>query len=367
MKNTFGNNLTVTLFGESHGAAIGCVIDGLSPGIKIDMDFINLCLRQRASSSDISTPRKEADEVEFLSGVKNLVTEGTPVCLIIRNTAKKSSDYAALADTPRPSHADYTAEMKYHGYQDKAGGGHFSGRVTAPLVAAGAIVRCALSGLGIKIGTHIKELHGISDRCFEDIPSDVGTLSGERFPTLSAERGEKMIKEILAAKGKGDSVGGILETAVIGMPAGVGEPWFDTVEGMLAHALFSIPAVKGVEFGDGFAFSDMLGSEANDPFSYSSGKIVTDKNSNGGILGGITSGMPILFKTAIKPTPSISLPQSTVNMSTGENTKISIGGRHDPAIVHRARAVIDAVTALVLADLLITRYGTDFLAGGRDI
>ena len=365
MKNIFGNNLTVTLFGESHGTAIGCVIDGLAPGIKIDMDYVNACLHQRAATSDISTPRREPDSVEFLSGVKDMTTEGTPVCLIIKNTSKKSSDYSELADTPRPSHADYTAEIKYHGYQDKAGGGHFSGRITAPLVAAGAIVRSALSKRGIKIGTHIKELHGVADRDFNDTDKDIDILNISDFPALSGDKADLMIKEILKARENQDSVGGILETVVIGMPAGVGEPWFDTVEGMLAHALFSVPAVKGVEFGDGFALADMTGSEANDPFVYKDGKLTTEKNSNGGVLGGITTGMPIIFKTVIKPTPSISAPQNTVNLKTGENTEITIKGRHDPAIVHRARAVIDAIAALTLADLLVTRYGTDFIAGGK--
>ena len=364
MKNTLGNNLTVTLFGESHGPAVGCVIDGIAPGIKIDTDSIELCLAQRAGDSALSTERRERDKIEFLSGVKNNITEGTPVCIVIKNASQKSTDYSSIEDTPRPSHADFTAEVKYHGYQDNAGGGHFSGRLTAPLVAAGAIIMSALSNKGITIGTHIKELHGITDRSFENFASDISELKSLSFPALDKERSNRMQKEILAARDKGDSVGGILETAVIGIPAGVGEPWFDTAEGMIAHAIFSIPAVKGIEFGDGFAFSDMLGSEANDPYTYENENVVTTKNSNGGILGGITNGMPILFKTAIKPTPSISLPQETVNLKNKGNTIISVGGRHDPAIIHRAGIVVDAITAIVLADLLVTRYGTDFLTRG---
>ncbi len=366
MKNTFGNNLTVTLFGESHGPGIGCVIDGLAPGIKIDMDYINHCLMQRAGDANLSTERRETDKVEFLSGVNDMLTEGTPLSLIIRNTAQKSCEYSYLEDTPRPSHADYTAEMKYHGFQDKRGGGHFSGRLTAPLVAAGAIIRSALSDMGIMIGTHIKELHGASDRNFKNLKEDIELLDNSIFPALSSERAERMKNEILLAKDKGDSVGGILETAVIGISAGNGEPWFDTVEGLLAHAIFSIPAIKGIEFGDGFAFSDMLGSEANDPFAYNSEnhEFVTAKNSNGGILGGITTGMPIVFRTAVKPTPSISIPQNTVNLKTKAGALISITGRHDPAIIHRVRAVVDAVTAIVLADILVTRYGTDFFLRG---
>lgn len=365
MKNILGNNLSVTLFGESHGPAVGCVIDGIAPGIKIDMEYVRQCLNQRAARSDISTPRRESDDIEFISGVKDMTTEGTPICILIRNTAHASSAYDKLESTPRPSHADITAEYKYHGYQDRAGGGHFSGRITAPLVAAGAIIRHALLARGIKIGTHIKRLHGILDADFSNLEADIEKLQAAVFPAISQDSEEKMINEIAVAKSKLDSVGGILETAVIGMPTGIGEPWFDTVEGMLSHALFSIPAVKGVEFGDGFALADMMGSEANDPFIFKDDRILTEKNSNGGILGGITNGMPILFRTAVKPTPSISKEQKTVDLRTGNEAVISIGGRHDPAVIHRARAVVDAVTAIVLADLLVTAYGTDYLAGGK--
>ena len=363
MKNTFGNNLSVTLFGESHGEAIGCVIDGLAPGIKIDGDYIKNCLAQRASRSDISTPRKEADEPIFLSGIKNGVTEGTPICILIKNENKNSSAYSDYEFTPRPSHADLSAEYKYHGYQDKSGGGHFSGRITAPLVAAGAIIRCALENLGIKIGTHIKTLHGICDRDFESLEGDVELLKSSPFPALDKNAEEKMKGEILAAKANLDSVGGVLETVVIGLPGGVGEPWFDTVEGVISHAVFSVPGVKGIEFGDGFKVSEMFGSEANDPYEFNNGKVVTKKNTNGGITGGITNGMPVIFRTAIKPTPSIAKEQSTVDLKSGENVTVSIGGRHDPAIIHRARAVVDAISAIAIGDLLVTRYGTDYLKG----
>lgn len=363
MRNTFGNNLSVTLFGESHGEAIGCVIDGLASGIRIDTDYIDNCLLQRAARSDISTPRKESDKPIFLSGVKNGVTEGTPICILIKNENTNSSAYTDYEFTPRPSHADLSAEYKYHGYQDKAGGGHFSGRISAPLVAAGAVIRCALENLGIKIGTHIKSLHGICDRDFDDYSIDIELLKKLLFPALDSERSDKMKNEILDAREKTDSVGGILETVVIGLPGGVGEPWFDSVESVVSHAVFSVPGVKGVEFGDGFAIADKYGSEANDPYQFVDGKVVATKNSNGGVIGGITNGMPLLFKTAIKPTPSIAKEQDTVNLKTGENVKISIKGRHDPAIIHRARAVIDSVTAIALADLLVTRFGTDFLKG----
>lgn len=364
MKNVFGNNITVTLFGESHAAAVGCVIDGIAPGIKINTGYINTKLAMRAARGDISTPRQERDEVEFLCGVKDGYTEGTPICIVIKNVNTNSSAYDTLEYTPRPSHADYTAECKYAGFQDKRGGGHFSGRITAPLVAAGAIISYALLEKGINIGTHIKFLHGISDRAFNDISSDISELNNKAFPTLDDGKAADMKNEILAAKADGDSVGGVLETAITGVPAGTGEPWFDTVEGVLAHALFSIPGIKGVEFGDGFRLSGMLGSEANDPFALSDGKISTLKNSSGGINGGITNGMPIIFSCAVRPTPSISKPQNTVNLENMTECEISIGGRHDPAIIHRARAVVDAVAAIAIADLLVTRYGTDYLAGG---
>lgn len=363
MKNTFGNNLTVTLFGESHGAAVGCVIDGLAPGIKIDFDYVKHCLIQRAARSDISTPRKEADCPEFISGVKDGITEGTPICILIKNTNVNSNAYADYEFTPRPSHADLTAEYKYHGYQDKAGGGHFSGRITAPLVAAGALIRNALSNLGINIGTHIKSLHGINDRNFGDYESDIAFLHEADFPALDSDTSDKMKREILDAREKLDSVGGVLETVVTNIPKGVGEPWFDTVEGVISHAIFSIPGVKGIEFGDGFAITEKYGSEANDPYTLDGDNVVTLKNSNGGITGGITNGMPVIFRTAIKPTPSIARQQHTVNLKSGEECSISINGRHDPAIVHRARAVVDAVTAISVADLLVTRFGTDFLKG----
>ena len=362
MKNTFGNNLTVTLFGESHGEALGCVIDGIAPGIEVDYEFINTCLAQRGARGDISTARKEPDEPIFLSGVKNGYTEGTPICILIKNKSKMPSAYTEYESTPRPSHADLTAEYKYHGYQDKSGGGHFSGRLTAPIVAAGALIRSALLKNGIRIGTHISYLHGISDRGFDNIFEDVDRLSGSLFPVLSSEASAKMKEEIIKAKSKCDSVGGILECAILGMPEGVGEPWFDSLESVLSHAMLSIPGVKGIEFGDGFALADMLGSEANDPFAYDNGRIVTTKNSSGGILGGISNGMPIIFRLAVKPTPSISKSQATVDLSSGKNTSISVEGRHDPAIIHRVRAVVDALAAIAVADMLITRYGTDYLA-----
>ena len=365
MRNTIGQALSVTLFGESHGAAVGAVIDGLAPGVKIDEEYIRRKMELRRPSGEISTARQEADAPEIVSGVYGGVTTGTPICIIIKNENARSGDYAELKDTPRPSHADYTAEMKYHGHQDPRGGGHFSGRITAALVAAGAIISSALESLGIEIGTHISYLHGIRDRALLGNVEDIRALNSKLFPVLKGEAESQMKIAIMDAKSCGDSLGGILETAVVGMPKGVGEPWFDTVEGTLSHILFSIPAVKGVEFGAGFGFADMTGSEANDPFRMVDGRIVTASNHNGGVLGGITNGMPIIFRTVIKPTPSISCPQDTVSLSRGENATISVGGRHDPAIIHRARAVIDAVTAIALGDLLTQRFGTDYLASGE--
>ncbi|MBQ1261023.1 MAG: chorismate synthase [Clostridia bacterium] len=360
MKNSFGSSVTVTLFGESHGEAIGAVIDGIGSGIKIDLEYINARLEQRKPYGSISTARVEADEVRFLSGVYNGYTTGTPLALIIENKNVKSGDYKAFEDIPRPSHADYTAEVKYGGFQDKRGGGHFSGRITAPLVAVGAILSRALENKGIKIGTHIKSLYKIADEGEILTPRDIDYLNSVKFPTLSKECGEKMTAEIERAAALGDSVGGVLETAVLGIPAGIGEPFFDSAESMLSHIIFSIPGVKGVEFGDGFAIADKLGSEANDELYLDNGTVKTYTNNSGGIQGGITNGMPIVIRTAIKPTPSIFKEQRSVNLKSGEAAILKLSGRHDPAIIHRVRAVIDAAVAIAIADLLTAKYGTDF-------
>ncbi len=361
MKNVYGNNITLTLFGESHGVAIGAVLDGIAAGIQVDEEFIKSQLNLRRSADEISTQRKEADEVKILSGVYNGHTTGTPICFVIENKDTKSTDYSAAYGKARPGHADYTAFVKYGGNEDFRGGGHFSGRVTAPIVAAGAVIISALRNKGIYIGTHIKECAAIADRAFNDLSADILSLNEKAFAVLDESKEEKMRENILKAKEERDSVGGILETAVTGMPAGAGEPWFDTVESMLSHGLFSIPAVKGVEFGAGFAFADMKGSEANDCFTYDNGNISTVTNNNGGINGGITNGMPILFSCAIKPTPSIGKPQQTVDFISGENVTLAVKGRHDPCIVHRARVVVDSITALTLADILVGRYGTEWL------
>ena len=365
MKNTFGTNVLVTLFGESHGPAVGGVLDGLAPGIPLDPAFIRHQLTLRRPQGQISTSRVEGDEFEIVSGVYDGKTTGTPLCIIIRNENVKSADYEELRDLARPGHADYTARVKYHGFADARGGGHFSGRVTAALVALGAVAISALRARGVTLGTHIARLAGVCDRGFSDLFADLALLNGKEFPVLDDAAGDEMRKKILAARDDGDSVGGILETAVTGLPAGVGEPWFDSLEGLLSHGLFSIPGIKGVEFGDGFGMADRRGSETNDAFASENGKIVTKTNHNGGINGGISNGMPIVFRCAVKPTPSIFLPQETVDLSSGESRELRLSGRHDPAIVHRARVVVDSVAALVLCDALSTRYGTDWLGETR--
>lgn len=361
MKNTFGNSVTVTLFGESHGAEIGAVLDGLTPGIAVDTEYISHRLSVRRPDGEFSTERREQDEFRIVSGVFNGRTTGTPICILIPNRDVRDSDYDENRFSARPGHADYAAYMKYHGFEDYRGGGHFSGRLTAALTAAGAIVQNALEKTGVLIGTHILRCADISDREFINHADDIRAIQNKKFPLLDTEKEAPMKQAILDAKESGDSVGGILETAVIGIPAGVGEPWFDSAESVLSHMLFSIPAVKGVEFGDGFALSSMRGSQANDEFKIRDGKIVTATNHNGGINGGITNGMPIVFRCAIKPTPSIAKPQATVDFMRKTECEIKTHGRHDPAIFPRAGVVAESVTALALCDMLAMRFGTDFL------
>ena len=364
MKNTLGENFSVTIFGESHGPYIGVVLDGIAPGIEVNKDFINHQLDLRRPSGKISTKRVETDEFILASGVFNDKTTGTPLTILIPNSVQHSKDYEKTATLARPGHADYTANVKYHGFQDFRGGGHFSGRITAALVAAGGIIIPELEKKGIKIGTHIKSLGGIKDRNFEDYQKDIDFLGGTNFPVLDADKSEQMktLAEKIAAEG--DSVGGVLESVILGMPAGVGEPWFGTLESELSYALFSIPAIKGVQFGDGFDMVDSFGSEFNDSLQIvqdnGKSKVITKTNHNGGINGGISNGMPILFRCAVKPTPSIYKTQDTIDMSKNENAKLNIQGRHDPAIIHRARIVVDSVAAFVIYDALAGRFGTDF-------
>ena len=361
MKNTIGQNVSVTQFGESHGEGIGAVIDGLAAGIEVDEGFIEKQLDLRRPVGKISTPRSEKDNFKILSGVFEGKTTGTPICIVIPNENTKSKDYGEIRFKMRPSHADFTANEKYHGFEDYRGGGHFSGRITAGLVAAGAIAIDTLKKKGIIIGSHISRLGGISDREFKNLEEDINALNQMQFAVLDGEKAEEMQERIIKVRARGDSVGGVIETAVLGLPAGVGAPWFDTVESMISPAVFSIPAVKGIEFGAGFSIAEMMGSQANDPFRAVDGKIITETNRNGGINGGITNGMPVIFRTAIKPTPTIAKEQNTVDIRDNSNTTLIAHGRHDPCIVHRARVVVDSVTAIVLLDLLSSRFGTDWM------
>lgn len=350
------------MFGESHGAGVGVVLDGLCAGLDVNDESIKTALALRAPSMSTDTARRERDAYQILSGVFNGKTTGSPLCLFIpnENTDSKAYEYGVA----RPSHADYTAFCKYGGFEDYRGGGHFSGRVTAGIVAVGAILKDALKRLGVTIGTHILECANVRDNEFNDIKNEVLTLDCVKFPVLNEEKGKQMIAKIEDAKANLDSVGGITQTAIVGIPSGVGEPMFDSVEGMLSHAMFAIGGVKGIEFGKGFEMSGMLGSEANDAFAIKDGKIVTSTNNNGGINGGITNGMPVVFNLAIKPTPSIAKKQNTVDFENGKETQIEIVGRHDPAIVRRICPVVNSVSALVVCDLLAQRFGTDVFRKG---
>ncbi|WP_337757117.1 chorismate synthase [Gemmiger sp.] len=438
MKNTFGNTVSMTIFGESHGPAVGAVLDGLAAGLPVDEAAIAAAMdRRRARGDGLSTARTEADAVEFLSGVYNGHTTGTAITLMVRNLNTRSSDYAKTADLLRPGHADYTAYAKYEGFQDARGGGHFSGRITAASVAAGAICETVLNSLGVKVYTHIAECAGVQDA---PLSSAAGLVMPDpqpgHFALLDASKEEAMQTAIRAAGSEGDSVGGILETIVTGLPAGIGEPWFDSVESELAHLMFAIPACKGIEFGAGFGFAALRGSQANDPFTmrgdtvatatnkngginggiletivtglpagigepwfdsveselahlmfaipackgieFGAGfgfaalrgsqandpftmrgdTVATATNKNGGINGGITNGMPIVFRTVLKPTPSIYKQQHTVDYIGKTDGELQIKGRHDPCIVPRAAVVQNTLTAFGLLDLLTVRYGT---------
>lgn len=364
MKNTFGQSLIVTLFGESHGPYIGAVLDGLAPGMDIDEEFIKHQLDLRRPAGKISTKRVEQDEYIIASGAFNGKTTGTPLSILIPNSVQKSADYENSPRIARPGHADFTANEKYHGFEDFRGGGHFSGRITVAVVAAGAVVIPALKKKGILIGTHIKSCGGISDRGFEDYAKDIESLSKTNFPILDEKKAADIREMMEQTASEGDSVGGVLETVITGMPTGVGEPWFDTVEGILAHAMYSIPAIKGVQFGDAFDMVDKKGSEYNDAFRMEGDRVVTLTNHNGGINGGITNGMPILFRCAVKPTPSIYKKQESIELNSRKDADFEIIGRHDPAIIHRARIVVDSMTALAVYDMLAVRYGTDWFLKG---
>jgi len=362
MSSEFGNILKISVFGQSHGKAIGVVADGLPAGEAVDLDALTAFLaRRRPGGSPLSTTRREADAPVFLSGLENGVTCGAPLCAVIENADQHSSDYDALKDVPRPGHADFTAWTKWHGAADMRGGGHFSGRLTAPLCVAGGIAKQILARRGVHIGAHLLEAGGIADQPFP-VRIDPAVLEGlamKPFPVLDDQAGEAMRAAIQAARAGLDSVGGIIQCAAVGLPAGLGDPMFGGMENRLSAALFGIPAVKGVEFGDGFAAARRRGSENNDPFLVEDGKVVTASNHAGGILGGITTGMPLVFQLAVKPTPSIGKPQQSVSLSRMEEAELAIHGRHDPCIAHRAVPVAEAVTALVLLDLLLEgNHGT---------
>ena len=352
MSNTYGQSIRLSIFGESHGKAIGMVLDGVEPGVSIDMDQLEFQMKRRAPGGALATSRKEADQVEFVSGILNGKTCASPICGIIANTNTHSQDYANLAAWMRPSHADYPAYMKYHGFNDIRGGGHFSGRLTTPLVAAGEICNRALCNhMPLQAGSHIVKLGEYEEPLWSDILPDV--LASHEKLAIPCQDPDRVASIIEKARMDMDSVGGIVEVMAAGMPPGVGDPFFDSLESRLSHALFSVPAVKGIEFGAGFALAARKGSETNDPMTFDKGKVRTTRNNNGGITGGITNGMPVLFRVAIKPTPSIGQPQQTVNVTEGKDTILEVKGRHDPCIVPRAVPVIEAVTAWVLLDMLL--------------
>ena len=361
MKNSIGQSVILTVFGESHGPAVGVVLDGLAPGLPVDEAYIAEQLSRRRPAGPADTARVEPDRFQLVSGVFEGHTTGTPLTILIPNENVRSADYRTVEHVARPSHADYTAQAKYHGWQDPRGGGHFSGRVTAGIVAAGAICRQALAAKGILIGTHILRCAGVEDAPLTDVASEIGRIEARRFP-LILDLEAQLEAAILAAKAEQDSVGGIVQTGVCGLPAGLGEPWFDSLEGVLARAMFAVGGVKGIAFGDGFGLAGMRGSQANDPFRMQDGRVVTQTNRSGGINGGITNGMPVLFDLAVKPTPSIARPQQTVDFVAGEEVELSLTGRHDPAIIRRICPVVTALTAVVLCDQLALRYGTDYLA-----
>ena len=350
MSSTYGEMIRISIFGESHGPAIGMTLDGVPAGLSVDLDELQAFLNRRApGQNDWSTPRKEADRPEFLSGILNGFTTGAPISAIIRNTNTRSGDYDNLKNCPRPGHADYTAQMKYRGFQDAAGGGHFSGRLTAPLCIAGGLCKQWLENEDVRIGAHIAQIGLMEGEYFSLRNPNLDSIRPD-FPTLTPEAAETMQETISKARAQGDSVGGIIECAAVGLPAGLGEPMFGGMESRIAQIVYGIPAVKSLEFGLGESFAVIPGSESNDDLTMENGEIKTKTNNCGGILGGITNGMPLVFSVTIKPTPSISKPQQTVDLETGEITTIQIRGRHDPCIVPRAVPVVEAAAAIAIFD-----------------
>ena len=359
MSSTYGEHLKLSIFGQSHAPAIGMTLDGVPAGQAINLDELQRFLDRRAPGrAEYATPRKEADRPEFLSGLVGNVTCGAPLAAIIRNTNTRSGDYSNLAVVPRPGHADYTAAVKYGGAQDAAGGGHFSGRLTAPLCIAGGICLQLLRREGIEIISRIAAIAGV-----EDAGELTASTAEKKFPVVDDAQGTKMREAIAAATAEGDSVGGTVECAATGLPAGLGDGMFDGMESRLAHILFGIPAVKGLEFGDGFASSRLRGSENNDPFCVQSGHVATQTNHSGGILGGITNGMPLRLRAAFKPTPSIAKAQQSVNLTAMQQETLNIHGRHDPCIVPRAVPCVEAAAAVAILDSMLEFYGTEYFYG----
>lgn len=357
MSCNFGSKIKLTIFGQSHSQAIGCVLDGIPAGIKLDLDRIEAFMARRAPGKNkISTARKEADKPNIISGIVDGVTCGAPICAVIENSDTRSGDYDKLRMLPRPAHSDFAAYMKHNGFNDIRGGGNFSGRMTAPLCFAGAVCIQLLESKGIHIGAHIASIGHVDDERFNAVSVSDDELSAVRtkdLPVINDEKGAEMVALIDSARSEGDSVGGTVECAVIGMPAGVGEPIFDGIENKISSIIFGIPAVKGIEFGSGFEGSKLRGSENNDEFISVNGSVKTRTNNHGGILGGISSGMPIIFRCAFKPTPSIAKEQQTVNLATGESEALVIGGRHDPCIVQRAVPCVEAAAAVAIADYIL--------------
>lgn len=360
MSSTYGENLKLSIFGQSHGPAVGMALDGIPAGLPVDLDALQAFLNRRAPGQNPwSTPRKEEDRPDFLAGLVDRHTCGAPIAAVIHNHNTRSGDYAALRDCPRPGHADYTAQVKYGGFQDAAGGGHFSGRLTAPLCIAGGLCIQWLEEKGIRLAARILSIGGVEDETGYDPTNPPLERIRQKFPTLSPTAGEKMRDRIEQVRSQGDSVGGIIECFVTGLPAGLGEPMFGGVESRIAGILYGIPAVKGVEFGAGFTVARLKGSENNDPFLLEHGTVRTATNHSGGILGGITNGMPLIFRVAMKPTPSISLPQQSVSLSRGESAALEVSGRHDPCIVPRAVPVIEAAAAIAIYDMILGNTQTE--------
>lgn len=353
MSSFFGQHLRLSLFGQSHGEAIGITMDGFPAGMTINMTRVHAEMQRRApGQSSLTTPRKEADVPEILSGVLEGRTTGQPICAIIRNTNTRSADYGPGVDLLRPGHADYTGHVRYFGFEDWRGGGHFSGRLTAPIVFAGALCSQWLEQQGVSIVSHIQQLGGVKDASLMDTPvADAQTLKAMHLPCIQPGIAQAMEAEALRAAREQDSIGGVIECMISGLPAGLGAPFFDSVESLLSHLMFAIPAVKGVAFGEGFGFATLRGSQANDPFRMADGRIVTGSNHSGGVQGGITNGMPVIFRCAVRATPSIGQKQDTVSLQKGENAEISIHGRHDPCILPRAVPVVEAMAAIGMMEL----------------